>query len=176
MNVLFVPKMADHGRSWFVGAIFLISFFTYTLAVYIGAILKFLQNFFQYPAPVPGGKSKSKKKDPNKLPLNFWRETGVERGLIWMKKNWLMIVKNWFHGDRQENKKEKEKKGMFTLLGAWRNKKEGEAKEKTRTDVASAAEQGLLGGGAGVEKGTSTEGSEQMKEPATSQNEAPGTT
>jgi len=156
MNVLFVPKMADHGRSWFVGAIFLISFFTYTLAVYIGAILKFLQNFFQYPAPVPGGKSKSKKKDPNKLPLNFWRETGVERGLIWMKKN-------WFHGDRQENKK-KEKKGMFTLLG-----------EKTPTDVASAAEQGLLGGGAGVEKGTSTEGSEQMKEPAASQNEAPGT-
>jgi hypothetical protein len=117
--VLYFPSMADHGRSWFVGAIFIISFFTYTLAVYIGAVLNFLQAFFRYPPPPPagGGESNRKKADPNKTPPNFWRDSGIQFVLRWMRDNWLV--------------------GNF-------KKKEGEAQEKAKapTDPLVAAEQG----------------------------------
>ncbi len=46
--------MARHGRSWFVGAIFIMSVSTYVLAVYIGNVL----DFFKYPPPQPGGRGK----------------------------------------------------------------------------------------------------------------------
>ncbi|PMD50945.1 uncharacterized protein K444DRAFT_221860 [Hyaloscypha bicolor E] len=128
-NVLYFPSMADHGRSWFIGAIFIISFFTYTLAVYIGAILNYigavlnivlnpLQAFFRYPPPPPaGGESKRKKAGPNKNPPNFWRDSGIQFVFRWMRDNWLV--------------------GNF-------KKKDGEAQEiaKAPTDPFVAAEQG----------------------------------
>lgn len=46
-NVLF-PSMADHGRLWFVIDIFIISIFTYVLAIHIGSVLEFLEPIFRY--------------------------------------------------------------------------------------------------------------------------------
>lgn len=65
MNVLYT-HMADHGRSWFVGAIFIISVATYTLAVYIGNVL----DFFRWPPRrLGGGGKKARSEDPP----NVWR-------------------------------------------------------------------------------------------------------
>jgi hypothetical protein len=134
--VLDLPRMANHGRLWFVGSILIISFFTYALAVYIGAILKFIQNFFRFPSPLPGGgESTSKKKDPNKAPPKFWRDAGVQGVLRWMRKNCL--VSDWLmHGDGKEEQKEDKCGGLNRirdnwLVSGWR-KKEGKVKEKEK--------------------------------------------
>lgn len=94
--MLYFPKMADHGRSWFVGTIFIISLFTYALAIYIGTVLEFLKNFFKYPPPKPGGEAKRKKKIGHEVPPNLWK--GLGDGYKWMKKNWL-------DGDWREHEK-----------------------------------------------------------------------
>jgi hypothetical protein len=71
--------MADHGRSWFIGAIFVMSVATYTLAVYIGNFL----DFFRWPPRRLGGGGK---KGPPEDPPNVWR-------LLWQSGetvfNWL---------------------------------------------------------------------------------------
>jgi len=68
MNVLFT-HMAGHGRSWFVGAIFIMSVITYTLAVYIGNVL----DFFRWPPRrLGGGGKKARSEDPP----NVWRLLG----------------------------------------------------------------------------------------------------
>jgi len=46
-NVLF-PSMADHGRSWFIINIIIISAFTYVLALYIGSVLEFLKTIIKH--------------------------------------------------------------------------------------------------------------------------------
>ncbi|KAN0122857.1 hypothetical protein V8E51_001183 [Hyaloscypha variabilis] len=46
-NVLF-PSMADHGRSWFIFNIIIISAFTYVLALYIGSVLEFLKTIIKH--------------------------------------------------------------------------------------------------------------------------------
>jgi hypothetical protein len=65
MNVLY-NRMADHGRSWFVGAIFIMSVATYIFAVYIGNVL----DFFRWPPRrLGGGGKKARSEDPP----NVWR-------------------------------------------------------------------------------------------------------
>jgi hypothetical protein len=84
--VLYWPKMANHGRSWFVGAIFIISFFTYLLAVFIGSILEFLKNFFKIPPELRQGAEENKKTPGSEEFPNLWRP--LAPSLIWMKQNW----------------------------------------------------------------------------------------
>jgi len=64
-HVLF-PPMSRHGRSWFVGAIFIMSLATYILAIFIGNVL----DFFRYPPPRPGGVGK---KPRSENPPNIWK-------------------------------------------------------------------------------------------------------
>jgi hypothetical protein len=65
MNVLYT-HMADHGRSWFVGAILIMSVATYTLAVYIGNVLNFLR---WSPRRLGGGGKNARPEGPP----NVWR-------------------------------------------------------------------------------------------------------
>jgi hypothetical protein len=102
--VLYWPSMIDHGRSWFVGAIFIISCFTYTLAVYIGNVLAFLK----IPARKKNNKKGNKEKIGPREPPNLWRGLGFV--LNWMKRNWL-------EGSFREREKE------------WGARKEKEARE-----------------------------------------------
>jgi hypothetical protein len=90
--------MINHGRSWFVGAIFIISFFTYTLAIYIGNVLAFLK----IPAREKGNKKGNKEKIGPQEPPNLWRGLGFV--LKWMKRNWL-------EGSFRENEEEWEARG-----------------------------------------------------------------
>lgn len=103
-NVLYWPSMIDHGRSWFVGAIFIISCFTYTLAVYIGNVLAFLK----IPARKKSNKKGNKEKIGPREPPNLWRGLGFV--LNWMKRNWL-------EGPFRESEKK------------WEARKEKEARE-----------------------------------------------
>ena len=118
-NVLYWPSMIDHGRSWFVGAIFIISCFTYTLAVYIGNVLAFLK----IPAREKSNKEGNKEKIGPLEPPNLWR--GLDFVLNWMKRKWL-------ESSFRKNDKE------------WEARKENEARElKSRTNnELKAAEQG----------------------------------
>jgi hypothetical protein len=94
-NVLYWPSMINHGRFWFVGAIFIISCFTYILAIYIGNVLAFLK----IPAREKSHKKGNKEKTGPHEPPNLWR--GLSFVLRWMKRNWL-------EGSFQENEKERE--------------------------------------------------------------------
>ena len=96
--------MINHGRFWFVGAIFIISCFTYILAIYIGNVLAFLK----IPAREKGHKKGNKEKTGPHEPPNLWR--GLSFVLKWMKRNWL-------EGSFQENEEE------------WEARKEKEAQE-----------------------------------------------
>jgi hypothetical protein len=58
--------MSIHGRSWFVGAIFILSVATYVLAIFIGNVL----DFFRYPPPRPGEVGK---KPRSENPPNIWK-------------------------------------------------------------------------------------------------------
>jgi hypothetical protein len=84
-HVLFLP-MADHGRSWFVGAILILSITTYTLAVYIGNVL----DFFRIPPPKAGGGKKMRSQDPP----NLWKG-------IWIGGKWCWNA--WFKGDSMDH-------------------------------------------------------------------------
>jgi len=64
-HVLF-NHMALRGRSWFVGAIVMLSVATYILAIFIGNVL----DFFRYPPPRPGGVGK---KPRSENPPNVWK-------------------------------------------------------------------------------------------------------
>jgi hypothetical protein len=97
--------MINHGRGWFVGAIFVISCFTYTLAIYIGNVLAFLK----IPARNKSNKKGNKEKIGPQEPPNLWR--GLDFVLNWMKRNWL-------EGSFRENDKE------------WEARKEKEAREE----------------------------------------------
>jgi hypothetical protein len=130
-NVLYWPRMADHGRSWFVGAIFIISFFTYGLAVYIGAILGFLKNFFKIPPELrPGAEEKNKKKTGHGVPLNIWRP--LAPSLIWMRQNWWVGDFKQKEGEVQEEDSPNLWRRGFKwmkatwLVGDFKEKKEGE--------------------------------------------------
>jgi hypothetical protein len=73
--------MINHGRSWFVGAIFIISCFTYILAIYIGNVLAFLK----IPAREKSHKKGNKEKTGPHEPPNLWKGLGfVLKG---MKRN-----------------------------------------------------------------------------------------
>jgi hypothetical protein len=135
--VLYWPRMEDHGRSWFVGAIFLISFFTYGLAVYIGAVLGFLKNFFKIPQDLRPGdeEKKNKKKVGPEEPLNLWR--GLAPSLIWIKQNWVVGDFKQKEGEVQEdNSKSKDWKRGFKwikanwVVGDFKEQKEGEVQEE----------------------------------------------
>jgi hypothetical protein len=96
--------MADHGRSWFVGAIFVMSVATYALAVYIGDVL----DFFRWPPRRLGGRGKKARSED---PPNIWR-------LLWHCGetifNWLgHIDKENTHSSRPSTGDEKpEEKGQ----------------------------------------------------------------
>jgi hypothetical protein len=84
MNVLYA-HMADHGRSWFVGAIFIMSVATYALAVYIGNVL----DFIRWPPRRIGGGGK---KPHSENPPNVWT-------LLW---NFGKAIFNWTDDDDNE--------------------------------------------------------------------------
>jgi hypothetical protein len=65
LNVLYID-MEHHGRSWFVGAIFILAVATYTLAIFIGNVL----DFFRYPPPQPGAVGKKPRPEN---PPNIWK-------------------------------------------------------------------------------------------------------
>jgi hypothetical protein len=84
MNVLYT-HMADHGRSWFVGAIFIMSVATYALAVYIGNVLDFIR---WPPRRIGRGGKKTHSRDP----LNVWT-------LLW---HFGKAIFNWPDDDNKE--------------------------------------------------------------------------
>jgi len=69
--------MSRHGRSWFVGAIFIMSVATYTLAIYIGKVLglfRSLSRFFRNRSIRCGRwKKPHSQNSRTEKPLNIWK-------------------------------------------------------------------------------------------------------
>jgi hypothetical protein len=97
--------MINHGRFWFVGAIFIISCFTYILAIYIGNVLAFLK----IPAREKSHKKGNKEKTGPHEPPNLWR--GLSFVLKWMKRNG---PEGSFRGNDKEWEARNEKKALDT--------------------------------------------------------------